>query len=159
MSNKIKVGEKAPGFILPDINLKLRRLREFLGHNVVLAFFVSAFTSICTKEMCAFRDSMARLINLDAQVIGISVNEPFSNKAFAEKNKLVFPILSDYNREVIKLYGIEVTDFAGIKGYTVAKRSIFIVDKNGVVRYVWITDNQAIEPDYHKIEHVLKRFV
>jgi peroxiredoxin len=96
---------------------------------------------------------------LDAQIIGLSVNEPFSNKAFAEKNKLVFPILSDYTREVIKSYGIEATDFAGIKDYTVAKRSIFIVDKNGIVRYVWTTDNQAIEPDYYKIEQVLKKIL
>jgi len=157
MPNKIKVGDEAPDFTLPDTDLKFRSLRDFLGHNVVLAFFVSAFTSVCTKEMCAFRDSTARLTNLDAQVIGISVNDPFSNKAFAEKNKLVFPILSDYNREVIKLYGIESSDFAGIKGYTVAKRSIFIVDKNGVVRYVWTTNNPAIEPDYYKIEQALKK--
>jgi peroxiredoxin len=107
--------------------------------------------------MCAFRDSMARLINLKAQVIGISVNEPFSNKAFAEKNRLPFPILSDYKREVIKTYDIEMPDFAGLKGYTTAKRSIFILDKNGVIRYVWITENPAIEPNYNEIENMLEK--
>jgi peroxiredoxin len=157
MSNQIKVGDKAPDFTLPDTSLKLRRLRDFSSQNIVLAFFVSAFTSVCTKEMCAFRDSTARLIDLKAQVIGVSVNDPFSNRAFAEKNKLVFPILSDYNREVIKLYGIEASDFANIQGYTVAKRSIFVVDKNGVVRYAWTTDNPAIEPDYYAIEEILKK--
>ena len=157
MPNQIKVGDKAPGFTLPDTNLKLRSLRDFSSQNIVLAFFVSAFTSVCTKEMCNFRDSMARLIDLKAQIIGISVNDPFSNKAFAEKNKLVFPILSDYNREVIKLYGIEASDFADIKGYTVAKRSIFVVDKNGIVRYAWTTDDPEIEPDYHAIEEILKK--
>ena len=157
MPNKIKVGDKAPDFTLPDTSLKLRSLRDFSSRNIILAFFVSAFTSVCTKEMCAFRDSMARLIDLKAQVIGISVNDPFSNRAFAEKNKLVFPILSDHNREVIKSYGIEAFDFAGIKGYTVAKRSIFVVDKNGVVRYAWTTDNPEIEPDYYAIEEVLKK--
>ena len=146
----------APSFKLPDTDLKLRNLKDFLGRKVVLAFFVSAFTSVCTKEMCAFRDSMARLINLGAQVIGISVNDPFSNKAFANKNRLVFPVLSDYNREVIEAYGIEAPDFVGLKGYTVAKRSIFILDKNDVVRYVWTTDNPEIEPDYNEIEQVLK---
>jgi peroxiredoxin len=100
---------------------------------------------------------MARLIDLKAQIIGISVNDPFSNRAFAKKNKLVFPILSDYNREVIKLYGIESSDFADIKGYTVAKRSIFVVDKNGVVHYAWTTDNPKTEPDYYAIEEVLKK--
>ena len=156
MANQIKVGNKAPDFTLPDINMKPRELNEFLGKKVVLAFFVGAFTSVCTKEMCAFRDSMARLIDLKAQVIGISVNDPFSNKAFAEKNRLTFPILSDYNRQVIKAYGVETPDFGGLKGYTVAKRSIFIVDKNGVVRYVWTTEDPTIEPDYREIEKALE---
>jgi peroxiredoxin len=157
MTNQIRVGDKAPDFTLPDGDLKPRSLGDFLGNKVVLAFFVGAFTSVCTKEMCAFRDSMARLIDLKAQVIGISVNDPFSNKAFAEKNRLPFPILSDYKREIIKTYGIETSDFAGLKGYTVAKRSIFIVDKNGVVRYVWTTENPAIEPDYSEIEKSLAK--
>jgi peroxiredoxin len=157
MANQIKIGDKAPTFTLPDTDLKPRSLQEFLGSKVVLAFFVGAFTSVCTKEMCAFRDSMARLIDLKAQVIGISVNDPFSNKAFAKKNRLTFPILSDYNRQAIKEYGVETSDFAGLNGYTVAKRSIFIVDKNGVVRYVWTTENPTIEPDYMDIENALEK--
>jgi peroxiredoxin len=157
MANQIKVGDKAPDFTLPDTELKQRNLTEFLGKKIVLAFFVGAFTSVCTKEMCAFRDSVARLIDLNAQVIGISVNDPFSNKAFAEKNRLTFPILSDYNRQVIKTYGVETLDFGGLKGYTVAKRSIFIVDKNGVVRYVWTTEDPTIEPDYKEIEDALEK--
>jgi peroxiredoxin len=157
MANQVKVGDKAPDFSLPDTNLKPRKLEEFLGSKVVLAFFVGAFTSVCTKEMCAFRDSMARLIDLKAQVVGVSVNDPFSNKAFAEKNRLTFPILSDYNRQVIKTYGVETPDFGGLKGYTVAKRSIFILDKNGVVRYVWTTEDPTIEPDYREIENALEK--
>jgi glutaredoxin-dependent peroxiredoxin len=90
---------------LPDTEKKPRSLKDFLGKKVVLAFFVGAFTSTCTREMCEFRDSMARLIDLNAQVIGISVKDPFSNEAFAEKNRLPFPILRDYNREVIKSWG------------------------------------------------------
>ena len=150
-----QVGDKALKFTLPDTDLKPRSLRDFQGQKVVLAFFVGAFTSVCTKEMCAFRDSMARLIDLKAQVIGVSVNDPFSNKAFAEKNRLSFPILSDVNREVIRLYNLESPDFAGIKGYSVAKRSIFVLDKKGVLRYTWITDDPTVEPDYDKIERVL----
>jgi peroxiredoxin len=157
MANQIKVGDKAPDFTLPDTDLKPRNLKEFLGKKVVLAFFVGAFTSVCTKEMCAFRDSMARLIDLKAQVVGISVNDPFSNKAFAEKNRLTFPILSDYNRQVIKTYGVETPDFGGLKGYTVAKRSIFIVDKTGIVRYVWTTEDLTIEPDYTEVENALEK--
>jgi peroxiredoxin len=157
MANQIKVGDKAPDFTLHDIDLKPRSLNEFCGKKVVLAFFVGAFTSVCTKEMCAFRDSMARLIDLKAQVVGVSVNDPFSNKAFAEKNRLTFPILSDYNRQAIKAYGVETPDFGGLKGYTVAKRSIFIIDKNGVVRYVWTTEDPTVEPDYKEIENALEK--
>jgi len=156
MSSKIKVGDKAPDFTLPDTDKKSRSLKEFLGKKIVLAFFVGAFTSTCTKEMCEFRDSMSRLIDLNTQVIGISVNDPFSNKAFSEKNRLPFPILSDYKREVTRTYELELPNFAGLDGYTVAKRSIFVIDSEGTVRYVWISDNPAVEPNYQEIQKVLE---
>jgi len=156
MVSKINVGDKAPDFTLPDVDLKPRSLKEFLGQKIVLAFFVGAFTSTCTKEMCEFRDSMARLIDLNAQVIGLSVNDPFSNKGFAEKNRLPFPILSDYKREVIRTYGLELPNFAGLNGYTVAKRSIFVIDSKGTVRYVWVSDNPAVEPNYKEIQKALE---
>ena len=157
MVNEIKVGDKAPDFTLPDVDMKPRSLHEFLGKKVVLAFFVGAFTSTCTKEVCTFRDSMARLVDLNAQVVGISVNDPFSNKAFSEKNRLPFPLLSDYNREVIKQWGLELFDFAGLKGYTVAKRSIFILDETGIVRYVWISEDPSVEPNYEEIQKALEQ--
>jgi peroxiredoxin len=156
MANKIKVGDKSPDFTLADTDMKQRSLKEFIGQKVILAFFPGAFTSTCTKEMCEFRDSMARLTDLKAQVIGISVNDPFSNKAFAEKNMLPFPILSDYKRETIKNYGLELSNFAGLNGYTAAKRSIFILDPKGVVRYVWVSDNPAVEPNYREIQKALE---
>jgi peroxiredoxin len=156
VTNKIKIGDKAPDFKLPDTDLKPRSLSDFLGSKVVLAFFVAAFASVCTKEMCAFRDSSARLINLGAKVIGISVNDPFTNKAFAEKNRLFFPVLSDYKRKVIKSYGVEAHHFMGLKGFTVAQRSIFILDQKGVIRYVWTTENPEVEPNYNEIEQTLK---
>jgi peroxiredoxin len=157
MVNQVKVGDKAPDFTLPDVELKPRSLKEFLGKKVVLAFFVGAFTSTCTKEVCTFRDSMARLIDLNAQVIGISVNDPFSNKAFSDKNRLPFPVLSDYNREVIKQWNLELPDFAGLKGYTVAKRSIFVLDQMGIVRYIWISEDPSVEPNYEEIQKTLEQ--
>jgi len=157
MAHTPKIGEKAPDFMLPDTDLKPRSLREFEGQKVVLAFFVGAFTSVCTKEMCAFRDAMSRLIDLKAQVIGISVNDPFSNKEFAEKNRLPFHILSDVNREVVKAYNLESPDFAGLKGYTVAKRSIFVLDRKGIVRYIWITDDPRVEPSYDAVQKALEK--
>ena len=157
MPIKITVGDKAPNFALPDTDLKIRSLKEFRGHKVVIAFYVVAFTSVCTKEMCAFRDATDRLVDLKAQIIGKSSNDPFSNKEFKEKNKLPFPILSDYNHRTIRAYGIESHNFAELKGYTVAKRSIFIVDKNGIVRYIWSTDMPTREPNYDEIEKTLEK--
>jgi peroxiredoxin len=146
----IEVGKNAPNFILTDTDLKKVSLMDF-ENEIVLAFYPGAFTSVCTKEMCAFRDSLAKLNELRAQVIGISVNDPFCNKAFSETNGLNFPLLSDYVREVVTIYGVAAEDFAGLKGYTVAKRSIFIVDNKGIVRYKWITEDPAVEPDYDEI--------
>jgi peroxiredoxin len=151
----IVVGEKAPDFTLPDTDRKPRRLSEFFGRKLVLAFFPGAFTSVCTREMCTFRDSMTKLDQLKAQVVGVSVNDPWSNKGFAERNLLTFPLLSDYNRDAIRLYGIELRDFAGLKGYSVAKRSVFVIDKNGVVRYRWISEDPGVEPNYAEVERIL----
>lgn len=157
MESKIKVGDKAPDFTLNGTDLKPKKLSNFLTQTVVLAFFPGAFTSVCTREMCTFRDSLARLNNLKAQVVGVSVNDPWANKAFAEKNLLTFPLLCDYNREVIRLYGIELKDFGGLKGYTAAKRSVFVIDKNNIVRYVWISENPGMEPNYDEIEKFLQQ--
>ncbi len=170
MVNRVKVGDKAPDFILTDVDNRTRSLREFLGQKVVLVFFVGAFTSECTKEICVFRDSMARLIDLKAQIVGIDVNVPISNKVLAVKNKLPFPILSDHKREVLETYGLEVTDYAGRQGqfvaccwgsgcYPIAKRSIFILDEKGIIRYTWVSDNPTDEPKYEEIKKVLEHNV
>ncbi len=157
MSSKIKVNQKAPDFTLLDTDFKPKKLKDFLRQNVVLAFYPGAFTSVCSKEMCTFRDSLARLNALKAQVIGISVNDPFTNKAFADTNQLNFPLLNDYNRETVNLYGVALMDFAGLKGYTAAKRSVFIIDKQSIVRYVWISEDPGVEPNYEEIERVLEQ--
>ena len=128
-----------------------RSLKDFKGQKTVLAFFPGAFTDVCTKEMCAFRDSMKSMMEFGAQVVGISVNDPFTNKAFASANKLPFVILSDYTRETIKKYGIFHENFAGLKGYTVAKRSVFILDQKGRLQYKWISEDPAKEPNYREI--------
>ncbi len=138
-----------------DTERKPRTLDEFLGKNLVVAFYPGAFTSVCTKEMCAFRDSIARLEELDSGVAGISVNDPFTNAAFAERNAINFPLLSDHKREAAEAFGVSLESFAGMSGYTAAKRSIFIVDKQGIVRYKWVTEDQGVEPDYEEIQGVL----
>jgi peroxiredoxin len=153
----IEVGQRPPDFQLPDQDRKLRTLKDFLGKKTVLAFFPGAFTSVCTKEMCAFRDSMQTLNSLNAQVVGISVNDPWTNKAFAEANKLQFPILCDYTREVVRKFNVFHDDFAGLKGYTVAKRSVFVLDPKGVVRYRWVSEDPGKQPNYDEVKDVLAR--
>jgi peroxiredoxin len=152
-----QVGSKTPDFTLFDMDRNLRSFSEFKGKNLVLAFYPGAFTSTCKKEMCTLRDSIAKLEGLDSQVVGISVNDPFSNKAFHEMNLLNFPLLCDYNREVVKLFDVVLPDFAGLKGYTVAKRSVFIVDREGVIRYRWVSENPGVEPNYGEIEEELQK--
>ena len=106
---------------------------------------------------------MARLIDLKAQVIGIDITVPVENKSFAEKNRLPFPVLSDYKREVFEKYGLKFSDCGfyaccwGKGCYPIAKRSIFILDENGVVRYSWISDNPALEPSYEEIQKALEQ--
>ena len=152
----ITIGSKAPDFTLFDADKKSRSLSEFRGKKVVLAFFPGAFTGVCTKELCTFRDAMSQFNNLHAQVVGISVDSPFANKAFATQNNLQFPLLSDYTREVCNHYGGVHEDFAGIKGYSASKRAVFIVDSNGSVIYAWVSENPGVEPDYDAVTQALK---
>jgi len=144
-------------FQLHDQDRKLRSLKEFQGKKVVLAFFPGAFTGGCTKEMCTLRDSIASMQGLPGQVVAVSVNDPFTNKAFADANRLQFPILSDYMRETIKKLNIFHTDFAGLKGYTAAKRSVFVLDPAGMVRYRWISEDPAKEPNYDEVKSALTK--
>jgi peroxiredoxin len=153
----IEVGQRLPDFQLPDQDRSLRTLKDFLGRKTVLAFFPGAFTSVCTTEMCTFRDSMQVLNSLNAQVVGISVNDPWTNKAFAEANKLQFPILCDYTREVVRKFNVFHDDFDGLKGYTVAKRSVFVMDPNGVLRYRWVTEDPGKQPNYDEVKDVLAK--
>ncbi|MBI2619125.1 MAG: peroxiredoxin [Ignavibacteriales bacterium] len=154
----LKIGDKAPEFTLFDTNKNPKSLKEFLGKKVVLAFYPGAFTGVCTKEMCSLRDNMAKLNELDAQVVGISVDAPAANKAFASQNNLQFPLLSDYTRAVSRQYGGIHEDFGGLTGYTAAKRSVFVIDKQGAVRFAWISENPGREPDYSEITKAVSSF-
>ncbi|MEM0132438.1 peroxiredoxin [Acidiplasma sp.] len=153
----VDVGEKAPDFEAPDTGLKMRKLSDFKGNTVVLAFFPGAFTSVCTKEMCTFRDSMANFNRFKAKVIGISVDSPFSLKEFAEKNKLQFDLLSDSGREISKKYEALYDSFLNIKNLSASKRSVFIIDKDGIIRYKWVSEDASKEPDYKKIEEEISK--
>ncbi|WP_448377911.1 peroxiredoxin [Fervidobacterium sp.] len=149
----LQKGSIAPDFELFDSNLQKVKLSEIQG-KVVLVFYPGAFTSVCEKELCTFRDMLSRFNNLNATVLGISVDSPFANKAFAEKNRLNFRLLSDFGGIVARQYGGVHENFVGIPNYTVAKRAVFVVE-NGQVIYAWVTEDPRIEPPYDEIEKVL----
>lgn len=151
------IGDEAPDFQLPDIDMKMQKLSDYRGKEIVLAFFPAAESPVCTKEMCAFRDSLDELKNHGAQVIGASVDGPFANKIFTENRHLNFPVLSDYKREVINKYGIVMENLGPLEGYKAAKRSIFIIDRNGKIQYKWISDNPLIEPNYQEVKRALSK--
>lgn len=147
----------APDVQLVDTELKPVKISDFRGKVTVLAFYPGAFTSVCTKEMCTIRDMMGKFNSLGATVVGISVDPPFSNAAFKKHNNLNYTVLSDYNREAVRLYGVAAENFAGLKGYTAAKRSVFILDKQGIVRYKWVSDDPRVEPNYEEIAKQLEK--
>jgi peroxiredoxin len=151
------IGDEAPDFQLPDIDMKMQKLSDYRGKEIVLAFFPAAESPVCTKEMCAFRDSLDELKDYGAQVIGASVDGPFANKIFTENRHLNFPVLSDYKREVINKYGIVMENLGPLEGYKAAKRSIFIIDRNGKIQYKWISDNPLIEPNYQEVKRALSK--
>ena len=151
----VEIGQEAPGFSLYDQDLNERSLAEFRGKNVVLAFYPGAFTGVCTTEMCTLRDQSGELDSLNAQVLGISVDPPFAQKAWADANSLNFPVLSDYNREVVDQYDVAFPNLGGLQGYVAANRAVFIVDKDGVVRYRWLAPSPVNEPDYEEVRQAL----
>src|SRR5919109_1252523 len=143
------VGQKAPEFKLLNDKREEVTLSSQKGHPVVLAFFPAAFTGVCTKELCTFRDSMAKLNSANAQVYGISVDTFFTLKAFHDQQQLTFPLLSDFNKQTIRDYGVFNDDMIGLKG--IAKRAVFVLDKNGVVRHREVLEDARNEPDYDKV--------
>ena len=144
----VEVGQKAPDIELVDTEKKPVKISDFRGKTTVLLFYPGAFSGTCTKELCTFRDSLAKFNDINANVVGISVDGPFANKAFKEQNRLGFPLLSDHTKAALKAYNARHDDFAGIKGYTAAKRSVFILDKEQTIRYKWVSDVPGNEPDY-----------
>ena len=151
---KIETGQKAPDFVLYDSEKNKVGLSDFKGKNVLLLFFPQAFTGTCTKELCSVRDHIEDYNNVNAQVLGISVDSIFTLAKYKEEQKLNFPLLSDFNKEVSEDYGSLYDNFVfDMKG--VSKRSAFVVDSEGVVRYAQVLENAADIPDFKAIDAVL----
>ena len=150
----VAVGSKAPDFTLTNQDREPVTLSQLRGTPVVLAFFPAAFSSVCAKEMCTFRDSIAQLGTAKAQVFGISVDSFFALKAFHDHEKLTFPLLSDFNKQVIRDYGVFNEDMIGLKG--IARRAVFVIDKDGFVRHQEILQDARNEPDYDLVFKALE---
>jgi peroxiredoxin len=144
-------GTQAPEFALEFRPRKPRvKLADYRGKKpVVLLFFPVAFSAVCTDEMCTVAESYARWEKLDAEVLGISVDSPYANEQFAEHCGATFPILSDFNRDVIRAYGVLNPDFHGLKD--VAYRSAFVIDREGKVAYSWASEDASVMPPFEEI--------
>ncbi|WP_255193513.1 redoxin domain-containing protein [Natronobeatus ordinarius] len=147
----VRAGDPAPDFTVPKAggeaynDLEAFTLSDALGDGpIVLAFFPAAFTSGCTAEMCAFRDSMDAFEELDAQVYGVSVDLPFAQNVWIDDHELSFPMLSDWDHEVIHAYDVVLEDMYG--SIEVAQRSVFVLDAEGTVTYRWVREGE--NPDF-----------
>jgi glutaredoxin-dependent peroxiredoxin len=155
----LRIGQKVPAFGLPDADGAARTLHEFTGAGgVVLAFFPFAFSGVCDKEMCTFRDGFSELSGAGAQLVGISVDSTYALKAFAQTYDLRFPLLSDFNKKVTRLYGVLQAPWVGFGYNGVAKRAVFVIDKKGVLRYRWVTDDPRKEPPYAEVTKAVSGF-
>lgn len=151
----LKVGDVAPDFTLRDTDKKEVSLQDYKGKNLVILFFPLAFTGVCTTELCSIRDNMNIYNGLDAAVVAISVDSLFTLGKFKEEQGYNFPLLSDFNKDISAAYGSLYEDFVlGMKG--VSKRSAFVVDKEGKIRYAEVLEDAGKVPDFDAIQQVLK---
>ncbi|THU33463.1 peroxiredoxin [Niastella caeni] len=150
----ISVGQPAPNFTLFDSAKNPINLHDFTGKKVVLLFYPLAFTSVCTKELCYVRDNISLFNNVDAQVLGISVDSLYTLAKFKEEQGLNFPLLSDFNKEVSSLYNALYEEFSfNMKG--VSKRASFVIDRQGIVRYAQVLEKASDFPDFEAIQSTL----
>lgn len=150
----IQIGQKAPDFTLKDTEKNEVTLSKQNGKNAVLLFFPLAFTGVCTKELCSVRDNFSVYNELNANVYGISVDSSATLNKFRAEQNLNFPLLSDFNKDVAKSYDALYDDFFGMRG--VAKRSAFVIDKDGIVRYAEVLENAGDVPNFEAIKNTLK---
>jgi peroxiredoxin len=152
----IEIGQKAPDFTLKGTQGENPvTLSDFQGtSNVVLLFFPLAFTPVCTNELCSMTDDYSRYQGLGAEVLGVSVDSPFSLAAFAAKENIGVNLLSDFNREASRSFDVLYEDLLGLKG--VAKRAAFVIDKSGVVQYAEVCPTPRDLPDFQAIQKALE---
>ena len=150
----LQVGEKAPLFKLYSSEKKEISLEDYQGKNVVVLFFPQAFTGVCTEELCSMRDGIAEYNKMDTEVVAISVDSVFTLDRYKKDQELNFPLLSDFNKDVSRAYGSLYEDFVfGMKG--VSKRSAFVVDKDGIIRYAEVLESAGDLPNFSSVKETL----
>jgi peroxiredoxin len=159
----IKVGDQAPDFTLVTKAAdgpQLVKLSDLVGKsNIVLLFVPMAFTGVCTTELCDISNGISEFESLDAKVLGISGDNPFAQAVWAEKEGITITLLSDYEHEVSKAYGVAYEQFLPAKNLImggVSKRSAFVIDKAGVVRFVDVKESPGDLPDFAALKETLK---
>jgi peroxiredoxin len=151
----LQIGDEAPDFTLFDSDKNEFSLSDLKGNNVLLLFFPLAFTSVCTAELCSVRDNLNMYEQLDVRPIGISVDSLYTLAKFKAEQKINFPLLSDFNKEVSKTYGALYETFGfGMKG--VSKRAAFLIDREGIIEYAEVLDNAGLQPDFVAIQGKLR---
>jgi glutaredoxin-dependent peroxiredoxin len=150
----IEIGQAAPDFTLFNSEKKSVTLSEQKGSNVVLLFFPLAFTSVCTTELCSIRDNIDWYNNVNAKVFGISVDALQTLAKFKEDQKLNFTLLSDFNKEVSRAYN-SIYEMFGYNMKGVSKRSAFVIDKEGVIKYAEVLENAGQLPDFEAVQKTL----
>ncbi len=153
--SQLKVGDKAPDFTLLYAPEKSVTLSEELEKGpVILVFYPADFSSVCQEELCHFRDSLSVFNQLNANVFGVSVDGIFSHGAFAKQNNIGFLLLSDWEKNVIQAYDIIYPNLAGMKD--VAKRSVFVIDTGGIIRYIWIAESPRNLPPIDNVRSAVE---
>jgi len=151
----LTVGQPAPQFTLISSDLKETSLSDFKGRKVVMHFFPMAFTGTCTTQLCTLRDNFGFYEGMNAEVLGISVDSPFTLAKFKEENHYQFPLLSDFNKTVSESYGALYDEFVfGLKG--VAKRAAFVIDENQNIIYAEVLESAGDLPNFEAVEEKLK---
>ncbi|MEZ0484747.1 redoxin domain-containing protein [Fibrella aquatica] len=147
----LEVGQSAPTFTLFSSENQPVSLTDYSGKNVVLLFFPMAFTSVCTAELCEMRDNLHTYTNLNAEILAVSVDSPFTLAKFKEEQNLPFPLLSDFNKEVSEAYGALYENFVmNMKG--VSKRAAFVIDEAGHIKYAEVLENAGNVPDFNAVK-------
>ena len=152
----LEVGSEAPEFALLEAPGKTVTLNEeLLKGPVVLVFYPADFSSVCQEELCRFRDVLADYNDMGANVLGISVDGIFSHKAFKEANDIQFPLLSDWDKTVIRDYDVVLDNLAGMS--EVAKRAVFVIDVDKTVVYTWVSDNPGTLPPFDEVKLAVEK--